>query len=157
VRRFDQQRFDLRTAGFTPNRQARRQPYPWRLALVVAAGAVVALVLTNASAASHSSFGPAHKVGIGVALGELLIRYPLTVLAEEGLFRGVLQPRLGRYGPVLSAVLWGSYHLQQAATIPSLILFGLLLGFFRWQQGDVRLTAALHYAGDAIFFITGYM
>lgn len=156
LRRFDGERFDSRTAGFTSDRPETQQSYPWRPTVVVAAGGLVASLLAGASASSGSSFGEPHKVGVALALGELLVRYPLTVVAEEALFRGILQPRLGRNGPVLSAVLWAAYHLQQTSTIPSLVLFGLVLGYLRWQRGNVRLTAALHYAGDAIFFITNY-
>jgi membrane protease YdiL (CAAX protease family) len=78
------------------------------------------------------------------------------VFAEEAFFRGWLQPRLGRHGPVLSAVLWGGYHLQQTSTIPSLILFGLALGALRWWRGTVRIGAGFHFVGDAAFFLSTY-
>jgi membrane protease YdiL (CAAX protease family) len=85
------------------------------------------------------------------------LRYPLTIVSEEAMFRGWMQPRLGRNGPLLSALLWAVYHLQQAAPIPSLILFGLVLGFVRWWTGNIRVGGVLHYLGDAGFFISTYL
>lgn len=94
---------------------------------------------------------------MALAVAELLIRYPLTVIAEEAMFRGWMQPRLGRNGPVLSALLWAVYHLQQVSTIPTLVLFGLALGAVRWWRGNVRSSGLLHYASNAVFFVSTYL
>ncbi len=134
-----------------------REPYPIVLAVVVGVAAVVASQLIGSSATSGSTYGHVHHAGAALAAAELVIRYPLTVFCEEAMFRGWMQPRLGRNGPVLSALLWGAYHLQQASTIPSLVLFGLALGLLRWLRGNVRLTGGVHLASDAAFFITTYL
>ena len=133
-----------------------REPYPVVWALAIAGAAIAASSLIGSSATSSSSYGQVHHVGLALGLGELLVRYPVTVASEELLFRGWMQPRLGRNGPVLSALLWSLYHLQQAATIPSLILFGLGLGLLRWWTGNVRLSGTLHYISNAAFFISTY-
>jgi membrane protease YdiL (CAAX protease family) len=157
VSRFERRRLDAQVAGLVPDRDERRAPYPWRGALVVALLALIAAATVGSSSADTSTYGDTRTVGLALAAAELLVRYPLTVLAEEALFRGWMQPRLGVGGPVLSAVFWAAYHLQQVSTIPSLMLIGLGLGFVRWLTGTVRVTAPLHYAADAAFFVAGYM
>ncbi|MGQ0432502.1 MAG: lysostaphin resistance A-like protein [Microthrixaceae bacterium] len=154
---YDGLRLNLRTAGFRPTKsRSDRAPFPWFAALAVVAIAMALSALVGDAATSGASYGSKHQVAFAVLIGELLVRYPLTVFAEEALFRGVLQPRLGRYGPVLAALCWGGYHLQQASTIPQLIAFGIGLGFMRWWTGNVRATAIAHYLGDAVFLILTY-
>jgi hypothetical protein len=58
---------------------------------------------------------------------------------------------------VIAALLWGAYLLEQVSTIPSLVLFGILLELVRWWLGNVRLTGIVHYASDALFFTTTYL
>lgn len=89
-----------------------------------------------------------------LVLFQLFLRIPLTVLVEEAFFRGFLQPRLGRFGPAWSALLFAVYHLPQWWTIPSLIPTGLVLGGARWWFGTIWLAAALHYAGNAIYLLS---
>jgi membrane protease YdiL (CAAX protease family) len=153
---YDGVRLTLRTAGFRGSDSPKATPFPWTAAIAVAAVSVTLWLLVGNSATSGSSYGRTHTVGLWLLLAEVLVRYPLTVLAEEALFRGVLQPRLGRYGPVLSALCWGCYHLQQASTIPQLVAFGIGLGYMRWRFGNVRLTGIVHYLGDAAFFVITY-
>ena len=157
VRRYDHQRLDARAAGIARGApDAPRSTYPARLAIGVLVVAIVVNSLYGSSASSTDSFGPTHKAGALLIVAQLLIRYPLTVLVEEAFFRGVLQPRLGPPGPVLAALLWGGYHLQQVPTIPSIVVFGIVLGFIRWRSGNVRATGLIHYVSNAVFFITGY-
>ena len=153
---YDGQRLTLRTTGFRGSDRSRESPFPWAAAIAVAVAAMAISLLVGNSATSGSSYGTAHTVSMWVVGGEVVLRYPLTVFAEETLFRGILQPRLGRYGPVLAAVCWGCYHLQQASTIPQLIAFGIGLGYLRWRTGSVRVTGIAHYLGDAIFFVLTY-
>jgi membrane protease YdiL (CAAX protease family) len=127
------------------------------LALGTAAVAVAATFLLGAQAADADAYGGARHVGLALAAAELGVRYPLTVVAEETFFRGWMQPRLGRHGPVIAAVLWAGSHLQQANTIPSLVVVGLFLGLVRWWRGDVRVSGVLHYVSDAAFFVLTYL
>ena len=109
-----------------------------------------------ASLASAETYGQVRTVSAGVLLLQVLVAYPLTVLAEEAFFRGFLQPRLPWAPPVLSGVLWAVHHLQQASTIPSLVPLGVALGIIRWWTGDVRVSGLVHYAGDVAFFLSSY-
>jgi len=126
------------------------------LGLALAGCLGVPMSLLGSSLASASSYGVAHHAGPGLIVTELLAVYPLTVLAEETVFRGWLQPRLGRWGPLISGVLWAGQHLQQWRTIPSLIPLGIGLGVIRWWRGNIRLTSGLHYASDGLFFLLNY-
>jgi membrane protease YdiL (CAAX protease family) len=157
TRRFEGRGPDAVTAGLTVDPDEVRHAYPWRGALAVGALAGVAAATVGSSSTSAGSYGQVRHVGIALVLAELLIRYPLTVLAEEAFFRGWLQPRLGASGPIASSVLWGMYHLQQAGTMPSLVLLGLVLGFLRSRTGTVRVTAAVHYVANAAFFVVNYV
>lgn len=107
------------------------------------------------SPADPQSYGGVNRLSILVLVVELLVRYPITVFAEETLFRGWLQPRLPA-GILLSSLLWAGFHLQQIPTIPALIPFGIALGGIRWWTGDIRATLAIHYVGNAIFLIAAY-
>ena len=156
LRRYEGRRLDGETTGFSDAPDASRRPYPLATAGVVLIAAVVLSATVGHSAGQASAYGKVHPAGFGLILAEVLIRYPLNVFAEEAFFRGWLQPRLGANGPVLAAVLWGAYHLQQVSTIPSLVLLGLGLGALRWWQGHVRSTAAVHYVADVVFFLTTY-
>ena len=146
-----------RSLGLKSDPAQPRHRYPILLAVLVAAGAIALSTTIGSSATSARSFGPSHHVGLALALAELLVRYPLTVFVEEAFFRGWMQPRLGPNGPVLSALLWGVYHLQQIKTIPSIVVLGLGLGLVRWWTRNVRLTGLVHFASNAAFFVSNYL
>lgn len=97
-----------------------------------------------------------HQVRPSVAALELAVRYPVTVFVEESFFRGWLQPRLPAQ-PVVSGVFFATYHLQQPATIPSLMPVGVSLGLLRWWRGSVWVPALVHYLGNAAFFTITYL
>jgi membrane protease YdiL (CAAX protease family) len=156
VRRYDGRRIDAEIAGLRPA-TGERAPYPYVAALVVGAVALALSQLVGADPTSGATYGPVHEAGFALAVGELLVRYPTTVLVEEAMFRGWMQPRLGVYGPVLSAVVWAGFHLQQVETIPQIVLFGLALGWIRWWTGSVRVTGAVHYVSNAAFFVSNYL
>ena len=156
ARHHDGHRLDDEALGRRQPTTELARPYPWRLALVVGTLAVVALVVVGQSTTSFSSSGEVRHASLDLTLAWLLVRYPLTVYAEEATFRGWMQPRLGENGPVLSAVLWAGWHLTQASTIPTLVLFGLGLGFLRWRLRSIRVPFAVHYVSDALFFVLTY-
>ncbi|HAM01013.1 MAG TPA: hypothetical protein DCQ30_02110 [Acidimicrobiaceae bacterium] len=156
LKKFEGRSLDLRATGFASDASASRPAFPVALFVVVLLASVTLWLTVGSSATTGSVYGTVHRAGLGLLLAEVLVRYPLTAFAEESFFRGWLQPRLGPSGPVLSAVLWGIYHLQQVSSIPSLIVFGLGLGALRWWLGNVRLTAAFHYASDVTFFVVTY-
>jgi membrane protease YdiL (CAAX protease family) len=132
----------------------------WPVAIAGLLGCGVLAVIIGQflpSAGSGESYGEVQKAGVALAVAELLVRYPLTVFAEESFFRGWLQPRIPRWGPVASGVLFAGFHLQQASTIPSLVPLGIGLGIIRWATGNVRVTAVIHYLSNAVFFVTTYL
>jgi membrane protease YdiL (CAAX protease family) len=157
LRRLGHGPVSLESLGLKKDRAQPREPFPFVLAVLVGAGAVALSMTVGSSATSSNSYGGSHHVGVGLAIAEIVVRYPLTVLVEEAFFRGFMQPRLGRNGPVFSALLWGLYHLQQASTIPSIVVFGLILGLIRWWTRTVRVTGTLHYLSNAAFFVGNYL
>jgi membrane protease YdiL (CAAX protease family) len=108
-----------------------------------------------ASSGSGSSYD-AGTVTLGVLFFELLVRYPMQVVAEESFFRGFLQPRIAFAAPVVTGVLFAVYHLQQWETIPSLVPFGIALCLLRWWLGSIWPGVVLHYLGNAVFMVSLY-
>ena len=157
VRRLDDRAIDFETVGLRATATTSRPGFPVALAIIVGAAAFGVSAIVGSSATNGATYGSVRQVGLGLAAAELLVRYPISVFVEEAFFRGWMQPRLGRYGPVLSALLWAAWHLQQISTIPSLILFGLVLGFLRWWTGTIRVSGILHYLSNAAFFVSTYV
>ena len=148
---------DVRSIGLSSDPSTTRHPFPLATAILVALVALGFSLTIGSSSGNASAYGTVRHVGFGLALGELVVRYPISAFVEEAFFRGWLQPRLGRQGPVLVALLWAIYHLQQISTIPSLVLYGLVLGFVRWWTRTIRMSGIIHYVGNAIFFVSNYV
>lgn len=76
----------------------------------------------------------------------------IAAIPEETIFRGILQPTLqtkvGRWpGILLTAVIFGVYHVQFAFALPlilSHICFGLILGLLRERTGTLWAPAIAH-------------
>lgn len=84
-------------------------------------------------------------VPTAVIVLQILVRIPFTVFVEESLFRGWVQDR---HGPVVSGVLFASYHLAQWWTIPALVPFGIAVSLLRVATRSIWPGAALHAAGN---------
>ncbi len=110
--------------------------------------------LRELSGAGSGSSYEAGEVTTAILIFELVVRYPITVLAEEAFFRGYLQPRIAFAAPVVTGVLFALYHLQQYETIPSLIPFGIALGVLRWWLGTIWPGVVFHYAGNTMFILS---
>ena len=161
LRFYESRRPSLSMVGFRqspswPAGEAHRRTRKAVAGIVVAVVLYLPLSFLGTSAGNPSAYGPVHRVSLALVLSQLLICYPLTVFAEESFFRGWLQPRLGPWGPISSALLWSGYHLEQWRTIPSLIPLGIILGVICWWTGNVRSSSVLHYLSNAIFFLTSY-
>jgi membrane protease YdiL (CAAX protease family) len=148
---------DAASLGFRAGRLDRSRTRPALLGLAGCAVLAVIIGQLFPSATSGEAYGTVQKAGLALTLAELLIRYPTTVLVEEAFFRGWLQPRIPRWAPVASGVLFAAFHLQQVSTIPSLIPLGIALGIIRWWTDNVRATSVIHYASNATFFVTTYV
>jgi membrane protease YdiL (CAAX protease family) len=100
---------------------------------------------------------------------ELLVLLGAGLLAEELIFRGVVQTQAERlaphsYAPILvSAVLFGLAHLQRSNfTLTQMtlsqaayaIIFGLALGVLRTETRSVWPSAALHGAVNLVLVLT---
>lgn len=73
---------------------------------------------------------------------------------EEWLFRGiVLRGLLRKLKPVwailLSAVVFGLFHMNLWQAIPA-ALMGLLLGYVYWKTGSLKLTMLMHCANNTL-------
>ena len=108
-------------------------------------------VLNRANAAVAGSYGtqftPLSAGELALVLG---VRYPVTVLVEETVFRGWLQHELG-FGVVLASVCFAAYHLVQWRTIPSLVPYCLAGGVIVAMTGTLWVAAVVHYGSDAVF------
>jgi membrane protease YdiL (CAAX protease family) len=161
IRTFERRRPTAEAVGLKPVRSPVRTDRT-----VVAVVGIIAMVVVSASwdripglreldaAGSASSYGSTGRITTALLLFELLVRYPITVLAEESFFRGFIQPRLTLAAPVVGGLLFAAYHLQQWQTIPSLVPFGIALGLLRWWLGNIWPGAVLHYAGNAMFILS---
>ena len=76
---------------------------------------------------------------------------PLTGLSfpiiEELYFRGFLLPRLshlGRWAPVLNAVLFSLYHFWSPWVFLSRVIFTFPAPWFVWKKRDLRLSIGMH-------------
>lgn len=144
-----------RPEGWSPA-ETKARNRPAILGLLVTILLAGPFSLLGSSLGSASSYGGRLHVGAWLLACELILVYPLTVLAEELVFRGWLQPKLGRWAPVMSGLFWAAQHLQQWRTIPSLIPLGIGLGIIRWWSGTIRITGTLHYLSDSTFFVLNY-
>ncbi|WP_051864525.1 CPBP family intramembrane glutamic endopeptidase [Streptosporangium roseum] len=91
----------------------------------------------------------------------LAVCIPLTGLSfpiiEELYFRGFLMPRLsrlGRWAPVLSAVLFSLYHLWSPWVFLSRVIFMFPGIWLVWRKKDLRLSIGMH-AGTTFLLQTG--
>lgn len=155
LRRYENRGVDADALGLAPAASRSEVVARSRVAVpaLIGSGALFFLISNlpgvGTSAGSAQAYGSVTKVGTGLLLFELVVRYPLTVFAEEAFFRGFLQPRLTWAAPVLSGVLWAGHHFQQASTILSLVPLGAALGIIRWWTGDIRASAGVHYVSNA--------
>ena len=93
----------------------------------------------------------------GVAL---LLIVGLAPLGEELLFRGVLQSNLtihlGRtWAIVLTGILFGLMHFESWTSVPPLIVFGMVLSWWRVHTGWMIFPVVGHFTNNALamFFL----
>jgi membrane protease YdiL (CAAX protease family) len=113
----------------------------------------VGLLAVGAARVVGAPLGPASAVGVGASLA--------AAVAEEGLFRGVLQGALQRLRtpPVLAiglpAALFALVHVPGygPGSLPVNLAAGLLLGWQRHAAGSWTVPAATHGAANLIRFL----
>ncbi|HLO13691.1 MAG TPA: CPBP family intramembrane glutamic endopeptidase, partial [Anaerolineales bacterium] len=77
-------------------------------------------------------------------------------LGEEFLFRGVLLPKMhgvfGKWDWVANGVLFGFYHLHMPWSLPSNVLYGLVVAFAGKRFRTNWFPIILHN-GQAVYFL----
>lgn len=84
----------------------------------------------------------------------------LPALAEEALFRGVIQPLFQRgtgqhRGIFLTALAFAVLHQQISAFLPILAL-GLVLGYVRQWSGSLWAPSLMHFVNNAAIVVSAY-
>jgi len=90
----------------------------------------------------------------------LFVMALIPAVAEESLFRGVLQPILGRHinkhGAIwITAVIFGLLHNQYLAFL-SITILGALLGYLRYWSDSLWLPTILHFFNNASIVVMVY-
>ena len=98
---------------------------------------------------------------LGRLLVGLLVIAVVPAVAEELVFRGVLQRNLvrllGRHGGVcLAAALFSAVHLEFFGFVPRLLL-GLVLGYLYEWSGNILVSMAAHFTQNAFQLLLLYL
>jgi membrane protease YdiL (CAAX protease family) len=85
----------------------------------------------------------------------------VPALAEETLFRGVVQRSIGQatgglWAAVVSGVIFGAYHLNPLSIVP-LVALGVFFGYIVYRSGNLTLALSAHFfnnflACTAVYF-----
>lgn len=115
---------------------------------------LVSLVLVLLPESWMEEYGKAMRLSTETGLIPALAVVAGAPLAEELMFRGVIQSRLERAMPVwiaivLQAVLFGFIH-GTPVQIGYAFLMGLLFGYIRYRTGSILPTIAAHAAFNAM-------
>lgn len=115
---------------------------------------LVSLVLALLPESWMEEYGKAMRLSTETGLISALAVVAGAPLAEELVFRGVIQSRLERAMPVwiaivLQAVLFGFIH-GTPVQIGYAFLMGLLFGYIRYRTGSILPTIAAHAAFNAM-------
>ena len=115
---------------------------------------LVSLVLALLPESWMEEYGKAMRLSTETGLIPALAVVAGAPLAEELVFRGVIQSRLERAMPVwiaivLQAVLFGFIH-GTPVQIGYAFLMGLLFGYIRYRTGSILPTIAAHAAFNAM-------
>ena len=83
----------------------------------------------------------------------------LAPVAEELLFRGMLLPRLvhrfGEWGGIaLTGILFGLMHFETWSAVPPLMIFGMLLSWWRRYTGWIVFPVLAHFCNNYFVVLT---
>ena len=99
--------------------------------------------------------------GIGVLIINIFILAVIPSIAEEMLFRGVLQQilcrifRSGHAGIWIAAIIFSTIHFQFFGFLPRLML-GLTFGYLYFWSGNLWLPVIAHFINNAIPVVISY-
>lgn len=92
----------------------------------------------------------------------LLVVAVVPAVAEELVFRGVMQPNLVRWfnsrhvGVWLTAAVFSAIHVQFFGFVPRMLL-GLLLGYLYEWSGNILVPMAAHFTNNAFQLVLVYL
>jgi membrane protease YdiL (CAAX protease family) len=95
---------------------------------------------------------------LGCSMGQLVTLALLAGVAEEALFRGVIQPGLSRWlssggGLIAASVLFGLVHFLTLSYAATATLVGLYLGTLVLVSGNLLVPIVVHALYDLIALI----
>lgn len=124
------------------------------------AGWGVAMLMHGALVGGPSAAPAPPGLDVGGLAALLLVGALLPGICEEVLFRGaimgVLERRGARYAVVVTAILFGVYHLTPATIIPAVFL-GLIFGLLVVRTGSLLPAILAHTANNATAIATGHL
>jgi membrane protease YdiL (CAAX protease family) len=83
----------------------------------------------------------------------VLLRWPISVLAQQTLFFGWLQPRLGDHGPRVAAMLYVAMHVANPFVLVVVTPLGFLFATLRRRTGSIRAGLVTHYILNVVFVL----
>jgi membrane protease YdiL (CAAX protease family) len=113
--------------------------------------ALLAILLVAALVAVLSRAEP--EADLGLLLVTVVVRWPVSVLAQQTLFFGWLQPRLGRRGVAYAALLYSAFHVANPLLMLMVVPLGFLFALMRRRTGSVRAGLVAHYVGNVVFVV----
>jgi membrane protease YdiL (CAAX protease family) len=110
------------------------------------AAATVLLGLTGAGVTVINS-----EMSFPLVLATVLVRWPVSVVAQQVLFFGWLQPRLAASGLTTAALLYAGYHLYDPVTAAFVLPLGFAFAYLRQRSGTIYPGIALHWLAQLGF------
>lgn len=143
----------LGQSDIAPAEQRSRRPIARRgiLACVLAFGVFGAIGFGHDSGGTGSTTGFA-AMSAALVVITFAVRWPISVIAQQVLFFGWLQPRLGRYGLPITIALYSLSHVATPASMIYIIPLGGVFAIERWQTGRIRASIATHYLVNVALF-----
>ena len=79
----------------------------------------------------------------------------LAPISEELLFRGAIQPLIQKntsvwFSIVVTGILFGVMHFDSITAVPPLIIFGIVLGWWKERTGWVFFPIVAHLANNSL-------
>jgi Type II CAAX prenyl endopeptidase Rce1-like len=110
-----------------------------------------------ALAGSGNSSNPTHlnsAMTPALLVVTFVVRWPISVIAQQVFFFGWLQPRLGpdRRGIPIAVALFVASHAGTPTLLLIMIPIGIAFALERWQTGSVRAGIVTHYAINIALF-----
>lgn len=110
--------------------------------------AVGGATVVSAVAVAHS-----FDAGGALLLATFLVRWPVSTLAQQTLFFGWLQPRLGAHNIHKTALLFIAFHVAMPMALVGAVPLGFLFAWLRSRTGSIHAGIAVHYLVNMWFVL----